>query len=157
MPSPTCPIPLTFIGSEWIEPLEGEEGRLYLKKSIPIGESITLDGVAKAKIRRLDRPFKSNKALLEKHTISLKATMPWLNRELPLLTFNRSIDIQYPLELVEFRILPTLTPASKNKLTVKVGQLFPPKPLMPIENCRLENFYKLLYWLLYSDILLELL
>jgi hypothetical protein len=124
MPSPTCPIPLTVVGSEWIEPLEVEEGRMYLSRSIPIGESVTLDGVIRAKICRIDRPPKDGKGLLVKHAISLRATMPWLNRELPLFSFKKTIDIQYPLEISGFKILPTLAPSSKNKLTVKVGRYF---------------------------------
>jgi hypothetical protein len=85
---------------------------------------VTLDGAIKAKIRRIDRPPKNGKALLEKHAISLRATMPWLNRELPLFSFKQTIDIQHPLELSGFNILSTLVPASKNRLTVKVGQYF---------------------------------
>jgi hypothetical protein len=147
MPSPTRPIPLTVIGSEWIEPLEGEEGRLYLSRSIPIGESVTLDGVIKAKIHRIDRPPKNGKALLEKHAISIRATMPWLNRELPLFSFKQTIDIQHPLELSGFNIISTLAPESKNKLTVKVGQYFLRKSLTPVEKSKPEisNEYSMSY------------
>ena len=127
MPSPNRPIQLTVVGSEWIESLESDEARLYISKPIPTGESVTLEGSIKAKIRSLDRPAKRGKALLETHTISLRAVMPWLNRELPLFSFKKTIDIQYPLEISGFNILSNLAPGSKNKLTIKVSQLFPSK------------------------------
>jgi hypothetical protein len=157
MPSPTRPIPLTVIGSEWIEPLEGEEGRLYLSRSIPIGESTTLDGSVKAKIRYLDRPIRDNNAIREKHAISLRATMPWLDRELPLFSFTRTIDIQYPLELTGPSILSTLAPGSRNKLTVKVGQYLFENPRCSLRMAGHKLLFGLSRGLSYPEISLAML
>lgn len=123
MPSPSSPILITVLPSKWIEPLEGSEGRLYLSESIPIGESITIDGELKAWIKMPESTTKIGTSLCEADAVSLRATMPWLDQKLDGFTFKRDFVVQYPLELVGFNILRSLVPASKNKLTVKVSHL----------------------------------
>jgi hypothetical protein len=121
MPSPACPIPITVLPSKWIEPLEDEEGRVFLSRSIPIGESVTLEGEIKAWIKPPETIVKVNERFREVDAISLKATMPWVEQTLDHFTLKRDIIIEYPLEIVGIYILKSLVPSSKNRLTVGVS------------------------------------
>jgi hypothetical protein len=121
MPSPDCSIPITVLPSKWIEPLGDEEGRILLSQSIPVGESVTLDGEFKAWIKSPETAVKVGTPFREDDVISIRATMPWLGQTLDHFTFKKDVVIEYPLELGELNILKSLVPSSKNKFTVGVS------------------------------------
>ena len=120
MPSPGCSIPITVLPSKWIEPLGDEEGRILLSQSIPVGESVTLDGEFKAWIKSPETAVKVGTPFREDDIISIKATMPWLGQTLDHFSFKKDVVIEYPLQLGELNILKFLVPSSKNKFTVGV-------------------------------------
>jgi hypothetical protein len=120
MPSPGCPIPITVLPSKWIEPLEDEDGEIFLSQSIPIGESVTLDGEFKAWIKTPEASAKVGTTFREEEDVQLKATMPWIDQTLDHFIFKKNILIEYPLELVELNVLKSLVPSSRNKFAVGV-------------------------------------
>ena len=99
----------------------GEEGRTYISRSIPAGVSVTLDGSMKVLIRQVNDPPPPGKQFLERDTLTVQATMPWLNRKLEGFTFNKAIDIEYPVELQKIKFLPTLAQGSRSNVTWEVG------------------------------------
>ncbi len=121
MPSPDCSIAITVLQSKWIEPLGDEEGRILLSQSIPVGESVTLNGEFKTWIKTPETAVKVGTPFREDDVISIKATMPWLDQTLDHFTFKKDIVIEYPLQLGELNILKSLVPSSKNKFTVGVS------------------------------------
>jgi len=121
MPSPGCPIPITVLPSKWIEPLEDGEGEIFLSQSIPIGESVTLDGEFKAWIKTPEASAKVGTTFREEEAVQLKATMPWIDQTLDHFIFKKSIVIEYSLELVELNVLKSLVPSSKNRFAVGVS------------------------------------
>jgi hypothetical protein len=124
MPSPGCPISITVLPSKWIEPLEDEEGGIFLSQSIPIGESVTLDGEFKAWIKTPETSVKVGTPFREEEAVRLKATMPWIDQKLDHFDFQKSILIEYPLELAELNVLKSLVPSSKNKFAVGVSNFY---------------------------------
>ena len=122
MPSPGCPIPITVLPSKWIEPLEDEDGKIFLSQSLPVGESITIRGEIKAWIKTPETTVKVGTLFLEEDDVSLTATMPWLDQTLDTFTWKKEVTIQYPLELGGLNILKSLVPSSKNKFTIAVSR-----------------------------------
>ena len=52
--------------------------------------------------------------------LSIRATMPWLNRTLPYFEYTRNIDIQYPVEARHFHYLPTMALGSMSRFSFEV-------------------------------------
>ncbi len=96
MPSPTCPIPITVIRSEWFQPVAGAQGQALIPSSIAAGGTATLDGAIKVLIRPNDTPPLPGITFVEHDTLSIKAEMPWLSRTLPHFEYSYPVDIQYP-------------------------------------------------------------
>lgn len=75
---------------------------------------MTLEGSIKALIRRNEGRRLSGKLFLENDVLSIKATMPWLNRELPNFDFRRTVTVQYPIELGNFHHLTSQAQGSRS-------------------------------------------
>lgn len=124
MPTPSRPIPFTFAfsDSDWLVPVDGEEGQAYLRSSIPEGQSDTVQGSIKVLIRerRNGETPPIGEELREETKLSIKATMPWLNRDLPGFEICRAIDIQYPCRLQNFDQLATVALGSRNIVKFEV-------------------------------------
>ncbi len=117
MPSPTCRIPVSVVDSSEIELLNGEQSMAYIPSSIRPGGVVTLQGFVKVKLRIPESHIQLGVAYSIKHTLSLKAQMPSLNRVLPNFDFTKEIEIQYPLEMLNFNLMPSLARGSVNKFT----------------------------------------
>ena len=120
MPSPTCPIPISVVASDWFVPVTNNDGYAFIPSSIETGTTVTLEGSLKALIRKNESHRLSGTLFSEKDVLSIKATMPWLNRELPNFDFHRSVNIQYPIELRNFHHLASLAQGSRSNLTWEV-------------------------------------
>ncbi|KAN0083855.1 hypothetical protein V8E54_002943 [Elaphomyces granulatus] len=124
MPSPARRIPVTFASSDsdWFVPVEDVEGRAYLPGSIPPGSSAIADGRIKVLIRecREIEMAPVGTMFFKQSEFTIKATMPWLDRELPLFEKSRKIDIQYPCQLQNFNQLATVAQGSRNIIKFEV-------------------------------------
>lgn len=120
MPSPSCRIPITIVPSDFLIPMDGVQGCAYIPTSILPGESITLEGFIKARLRRPLGQLRSGTSFLEQHTVSVRAIMPWLNRTLPRFEFSKTVEIQYPIVLQEFDFLKCVAQGSRSTLKWKV-------------------------------------
>lgn len=120
MPSPTCPIPLSVVATDWLVPLIGDAGHAFIPPSINVGLTATVEGSIKALIRRKDCPPEPGQIFSREEVLSITATMPWLDRELPHFEFRRTVVIQYPIELRQFKHLTTLAQGSKNRFAWEV-------------------------------------
>ena len=120
MPSPLCNIPLTVNQSRWIQPIYGAEGQAMIPSSIATGVTATLSESIKVRIRPVDHTPPFGTKHFEHDDISITAKMPWLNRDLPKFEYQKTIDIQYPIELRQYKFLPSLAQGSITQFTVEV-------------------------------------
>src|SRR5437667_9733508 len=107
MPSPTRETRIEIDASECLQSLPGNDGLAYVP-SIPAGHTLTLPGSVKVLIREPDRVTHGSQAYKVATTIALKATMPGLNRRLDNFNLQKSIEIQYPLELQQIDYLQSV-------------------------------------------------
>lgn len=121
MPSPRRPIQLDIIKSDWFKPIDGDFGCTVLP-SIREGSSVTIDRSIKVRIRDQEEyeiPH-TGAIFLQRDTVHLLATMPWMEREIPKFNFNKRIQIRYPCELRNIKALATVAQASLSKLSFDV-------------------------------------
>ena len=91
-----------------------------ISSSITPGITTTLEGYIKVLIRpSADLPL-SGSQFFRRERLSVRATMPWLNRNLPHFEYSRVLDIQYPVELRRFDFLPSLAQGSTSQFTFEV-------------------------------------
>lgn len=128
MPSPKRRIPVTAVASEWFLPILGEESYATIPSSVAPGVVVTLEGFIKVFIRRSDDLEPSGKQFFRTERLSIQATMPWLNRNLPYFEYSHALDIKYPVELRSFHFLPSMAQGSVNRFSFEVR--------------RKESFYK---------------
>lgn len=124
MPSPRRPIQLNMIESNWFKLIDGDEGRTVLP-SIREGSSLTIDRSIKVRIREQEEyetPH-TGAIFLQRDTIHLLATMPWIERRIPKFDFNKRIEIRYPCELRNIKALATVAQASLSKLSFEACTL----------------------------------
>ena len=121
MPSPTCRIPITIVPSKWFSPVPGEEGHTLISNSIPSGTTVTLEGSIKVLIQQCDNPPSPGERFSAQDTLTVEATMPWLNRKLDGFAFGKTVEIQYPVELQNIQFLSTLAQGSRSNVTWQVG------------------------------------
>ena len=121
MPSPKRPITLSVIGSEWFLPIPGEESRAIVPSSIMPGDAKTLEGFIKVLIRPFNGPQSPGQRFFRSEPLSVQGTMPWLNRILPHFKYFRRVEIQFPIELRSFHILPAMAQGSVNHFSYEVS------------------------------------
>lgn len=119
MPSPKKEAKLEIDPSECLQPVTTDEGRAFIPQVLP-GQIITLPGSIKVLIREPDMPILGGAAYKESALIKLKAIMPGLNRRLDYFGYQKSIDIEYPLELLDIDYLDSVAQGSVNNITMKV-------------------------------------
>ncbi|KAI0438286.1 hypothetical protein F4803DRAFT_535612 [Xylaria telfairii] len=121
MPSPTGPIQLNLVESDWFKLVEGQDGRTFLP-SIKEGSSVTIAGPIKVRIREQQKYENPDTGtLFTRHkTIHLNAIMPWIERKISNFEFNKAIEIKYPCELRNFQALATVAQGSQSKLSFEV-------------------------------------
>jgi hypothetical protein len=125
MPSPNRFIPITFTSSDsdWLIPVEGDEGQAFLPASIPAGLSCIAEGSIKVRIRerRNNEIPPLGSEFRQRTKLTIKATMPWLERDLPHFEISKKIEIQYPFRLQKFVQLPTVALGSRNMIEFEVS------------------------------------
>ena len=91
-----------------------------ISSSITPGITVTLEGSMKVLIRpSADLPL-SGSQFFRRERLSIRATMPWLNRNLPHFEFSRVLDIQYPVELRHFDFLSSVAQGSTSQFSFEV-------------------------------------
>ena len=114
MPSPTCQIPVTFVGiSEWFEPVAVDEGGIaFFPTSILSGESASTEGSIKVRIR--EGPYGKRKIpalgtyFLTKASVGIRADISWLERRMPCFDLIKDITTGYPCSLGDYQYLSTV-------------------------------------------------
>ena len=86
------------------------------------GHSKTLETYIKVLIRPFNGPQSPGQQFFRRETLSIQATMPWLNRTLPHFEYSRRVDIQFPIELRSFHILPAMAQGSVNHFSFEVSK-----------------------------------
>jgi hypothetical protein len=119
LPSPTRNTRIEVDASDCLHSITGKDGSA-LVPSIPAGFTITLPGSIKALIREPDIPLFGGEVYRKATKISLKATMPGLNRRLDHFNYQKSIKIQYPLELQHIDYLQSVAQGSENKISMRI-------------------------------------
>ena len=123
MPSPTRPIPVTAVESDWFKPVLGYEGITCLPVSIPPGCSMTAEGSIKVLIRPNEPDPLPGVQFFRREDIVINAEMPWLKRPLPHFEYTKTVDLQYPCELRNFSNLATLAQGTTGKVTCEVREI----------------------------------
>ena len=123
MPSPTRPITVTAVESDWFKPVLGYEGTTYLPVSIPAGHSMTVEGSIKVLIRPNEANPLPGVQFFRQEDIVINAEMPWLKRPLPHFEYAKTVDLQYPCELRNFSNLATLAQGTTGKVTCEVRDI----------------------------------
>lgn len=124
MPSPNRPIQLNMIESDWFKLIDGDDGCTVLPSKRE-GSSVTIDRSIKVRIREQEEyetPH-TGAIFLQRDTIHLLATMPWIERKIPKFDFNKRIEIRYPCEFRNMKALATVAQASLSKLSFEVCTL----------------------------------
>ncbi len=119
MPSPTRETRIEIEASEFLQPLPGKNGIVYVPP-IPAGQIVTLPGSIKVLIREPDIFIQGGQPYKMVTTIKLKATMPGLNRRLDNFGFQKSFEIRYPLELQKIDYLHSVAQGSENKISMQI-------------------------------------
>jgi hypothetical protein len=115
-------IPVTIQTTEWIKFCDTrEESTIYLPTNIPAGHKTTLAGRIKAFIKSRDPSPEFETRFCTTDTVSLTATMPGLDMELPgFASEKKTIQISYPLELELENNLRTVSQGSSSLFSWKV-------------------------------------
>lgn len=128
MPSPTRPIQLNAVESDWFKLVDGDDGRTLLP-SIKEGSSVTINSSIKVRIREREEyeSLEVGAIFTRREAIQLRATMPWIERDIPKFDSNMAIDIRYPCELRNIQALATVAQASLSKLSFEVCTYLVPR------------------------------
>jgi len=121
MPTPSCQIPCTFEDVDMLIPTGGRGSHAHLPTSIPGGHSATSGGFAKALIRPPAIDPRSRQRYVSTLDISLRATMPWLDRRLDNFDIRRTITVQYPLKLQGTNGLETVAHGTMTRISWQVS------------------------------------
>ncbi|KAI0454191.1 hypothetical protein F5B21DRAFT_244100 [Xylaria acuta] len=121
MPSPTRPIQLGMVESDWFKLVDGHDGRTFLP-SIREGSSVTIDGPINVRIREREEHEipETGASFTRQEAIHLDAIMPWIEREISNFEFKKVIEIKYPCELRNLQALATVAQGSQSKLSFEV-------------------------------------
>jgi len=119
MPSPTRQSRLEIVPSGCLIPVTSNEGRAFIPP-IPAGQTVTLRGSIKAMIREPENRITDESSFKEVISVALQATMPGLNRKLDHFNVQKTVEIQYPLELRGIDFLRSVAQGSENKIKMKV-------------------------------------
>lgn len=119
MPSPTRETRIEIDASEYLQPVPGRDG-IACVPSIPAGQIVTIPGSIKVLILEPDRFNHGCQSYNMSVDISLKATMPGLNRCLDHFECQKSVHIQYPLELQAIEYLQSVAQGSENKMSMQI-------------------------------------
>lgn len=123
MPSPSCQIPSTIIPSDILLPAANDDGRAYLPTSIPAGHSATSEDSARVLLATRTISSRSRAPYIATEDVALRATMPWLDRQLTNFDLRKSITIQYPLDLREAKGLASVAPSTKTEISWQVSRV----------------------------------
>ncbi|KAK6413244.1 hypothetical protein LTR81_012823 [Elasticomyces elasticus] len=125
MPSPAKPIQLCVRPSDHFIP--DLASQLSIPPSIPPESTITLEGFIRARIAFPDdisRFTSANKPYLKPDvTISITATLPWLDRTLPDFDFQRSFNVRFPCAFSKTSSLQSVSPGSSSSLSWEITNL----------------------------------
>ena len=110
------------VSSTWFSPVAGDEGRAFIPSSIPPGTSVTLEGFLRVLIRQPDEVPPAGTLFAKTDTLSLTASMPWLSRTLPNFDFNRTVKMQFPIELQNIEFAPNLSRGSTSNIAWQVRE-----------------------------------
>ena len=122
MPSPSCRIPCRIIPSDVLLPLANEEGRAHLPSSIPAGHSATSEESARVLLAAPTINPRSRAPYIATQDVSLRAIMPWLDRELNNFGVSKGVIIQYPLHLREAKGLASVAHGTTTEVSWQVGK-----------------------------------
>src|SRR4051794_3335724 len=100
MPTPALNrIPIIIEKTEWLSPYLNDPP-VFLPAGIEPGQSAYVEGSIRAFIRYVPSEMKASKEPFRfETTVRIIATMPGLNRVLPAFDIQKSIIIQYPIEM----------------------------------------------------------
>ena len=126
MPSPACQIPCAIVGSDLLVPLESDDCRAYLPRSIAAGHTGTSEDVAKVLLAAPNISPRSRQPYIEKRDVALRAIMPWLDRELTNFDVKMSVVIQYPLDIRHAQALASVAPGTQTEVSWQVSNAFSP-------------------------------
>ncbi|KAL9618831.1 MAG: hypothetical protein Q9160_006490 [Pyrenula sp. 1 TL-2023] len=129
MPSSTCRIPVTFVGSsEWFEPVAAHEGGVdFLPTSIPSGQSASTEGSVKVRLK--EGPYGKRKLpavgilFSAKASVGIRADMPWLERRMPYFDLTKDINIGYPCSLGNVQYLSTVAQGATSTVHFEMQNL----------------------------------
>ena len=124
---------MSVIGSEWFLPIPGDECRAVIPTSIMPGVAKTLETYIKVLIRPFNGPQLPGQQFFRREPLSIQGTMPWLNRTLPHFEYSRHVDIQFPIELRDFHILPAMAQGSVNHFSYEVSK-HPMRHIYPMRS-----------------------
>lgn len=98
MPSPGVenPIKILIHGTAWLEPIEVP---IIIPPNIPVGSIVTVPGELRCLIRSETATRPMGNSLYSKDTVRLIASFDRLERAIPELSGEASIEIKYPLLL----------------------------------------------------------
>ena len=120
MPSPKCPIPISSLTSKGLRRVSGQDGIAFIQDPIAPGATATLQTCLKVLIPTTRSTPATDKEFITQDKLELVAVMPWLNRKMPHFNFSRTIEIQHPVHLRNFRYLPTLAQGSTSRFSYEV-------------------------------------
>ena len=121
MPSPSCGIPCSFVASNTLESVDGNGGRVVISRSIPAGHVAASQDSAKVLIRTPNIDPRSRQSYVAQQSISIQATVPWLDCQLENFDLEKILTIQYPLELKEMSHLETVAHGTTTEISWKVS------------------------------------
>ena len=123
MPSPSCQIPIVVVPSDILLALPNNDGQAFLPPSIPAGQSATSVDFAQVLLATPTIDPRSEGPYSVTGGISLQATVPWLDRQLPNFEIRKTITVQYPVELRECKGIASLAQGSKTEISWQVRDL----------------------------------
>ena len=99
---------ITIVCSKWFSPVPGKEKCTFISNSIPSGVTVILEGSIEVLIQQCKNPPSRGERFSAQDTLTVKATMTGLNRKLDCFAFGRTVELKYPVELQNTRLLSTL-------------------------------------------------
>lgn len=98
-----------------------DTAQLFVSPSIQANRTLTMEGFLRARIASPGETAPSATPHLQKDVkISITATLPWLDRVLPLFDVERTFDIQYPCAFSNTDALASVAPGSSSNVMWEV-------------------------------------
>lgn len=145
MPTPEkVPICLRIRENEWIKP---SKPYIIIPAGIKERKRINFFDPISFQLRHVDPHLIQEEALIKEVSLEIEAFLPGTDLEFPLAKIQQTLKVQYPVRLKYFRVIRSLAPGEKGRISWRTLNLISPEIDLDIHRQRMmQARFKLGEW-----------